>query len=300
MKSVEKVCDLTSWFWSNIRVIHFQEEYFMFPIDAIFFDLGDTLVRIKLKILQEICKKIAEIRGQPLEINEYMDAFLKEWSYRSKPLDKQIIKSVNTTEGEIQYWKGFFESLLPAFRIRSTQRELVEWLANTYSSSQSFECFEDVHTTLAELKLQGYKLGLISNAFPSANHIMKDLGLSQYFDYVLLSFEHQFLKPEPEIYQFAIDQLKVDVKKAVLVDDRAKFVNAAIDFGMNAYLIERFPNPKEKIVTKPLAPKISDLYDLQIKLLGYERKDQTDRPFPVSGFSGLGSTGIEVHASAIA
>jgi putative hydrolase of the HAD superfamily len=272
----------------------------MFSVQAIFFDLGDTLVRIKLRILQQICKRLEEIRGQPLEINEYMDAFLKEWGYRSKPLDKQVIKSVNTYEGEIHYWKGFFESLLPTLGVSSAEPGLVEWLATMYSSSQSFECFEDVHTILAELKLHGCKLGLISNAFPSADHIMKDLGLSPYFDYVLLSFEHDFIKPEPAIYQFAVDQLMVDVKKAIFVDDRAKFVNAAIEFGMNAYLIERFPNPKERIVTKSLAPKIRNLYDLRNNLLGYEGKDPADRPFRTSGFSGLTSSGIEVQVSAIA
>lgn len=248
-------------------------------IKAIFFDLGDTLVRIRLEILQNICEKIGTIREKPLEINEYMDAFLEEWSNRSKPLDRQLIKEVNTHDEELRYWNNFFVSLLPTLQVDSHDPELVEWLANTYSSSQSFECFEDVHTVLAQLKLLGYKLGLISNAFPSASRIMKDLDLSQYFDYTLLSFEFEFVKPEPEIYHFAVEQLKVEVDKAVFVDDRAKFVNAAIQVGMNAYLIERFPNPNEKAVTKSLAPRINSLYDLRNNLLRGERSETPGSPF---------------------
>ena len=114
---------------------------------------------------------------------------------------------------------------------------------------------------------------LISNAFPSAQQIIQDLELEQYFQYSLLSFQDKYVKPEPEIYQFAVEKLNVDIDKAVFVDDRQSFVEAARDLGMKAYLIERFPNQpqNDELLIKPQIQKINDLFELKNEILGTQK-----------------------------
>ena len=245
-------------------------------IQAIFFDLGDTLVRIKSEILQVICDAIGKARGNPLEVNEYMRVFQDEWNKRQKPLDKELIKGVVTHADEVGYWKNFFHSLLITLEVSSYQERLAESLAKIYSHPGSFECFEDVHEVLAELKVKGLKLGVISNAFPSAEKIINQLELKQYFDYILLSydFKNKNIKPEPEIYQFAVDALNVDVDKSIFVDDRWAFVKAARDLGMDSYLIERFSTPKRNFTTGSLVPRINNLFELRDKILGENKRSE--------------------------
>jgi HAD superfamily hydrolase (TIGR01509 family) len=241
-------------------------------IQVIFFDLGDTLVRIKLEILQEICRTIGRIRGQPLDIHEYMDAFRAQWSNRD-------IKAVTTHPQELVYWQGFFQDLFKSLYLFQNYRFLVEQFADLYSNPGSFECFEDVHTVLPELKSRGYKLGLISNAFPSAMRIIHDLNLRDYFKYkyTFLSYEIPHVKPEPEIYRYASRKAKVEIDRALFVDDRWPFVKGALDVGMKAYLIERFSEENQKLATKSLVPRIYDLYELRDQVLG-ETKDKKHAP----------------------
>jgi FMN phosphatase YigB (HAD superfamily) len=238
-------------------------------IQVIFFDLGDTLVRIKLDILQEICQTIGKKRGRPLKIHEYMDAFRAEWSHHE-------IKNITTHSQELVYWKGFFYNLLKNLGL-SNRWSLIEDYANIYSNPASFECFEDVYTVLPEIKSRGYKLGLISNAFPSAVKIINDLKLRDYFEYkyTFLSFEipDKYIKPEPEIYRYSSKKANVDIKRTLFVDDRWPFVKAALDVGMDAYLIERFSEENKQLVTKSLVPKIYDLYELRDRVLNGKKPD---------------------------
>ena len=247
----------------------------MYPhIQAVFFDLGDTLVRIKSEILQVICNTIGKTRGNPLAVNEYMRAFQDEWNKHQKPLDKELIKGVVTLDDEVGYWKNFFHSLLITLGVSSCQERLTESLAKIYSDSDSFECFEDVIQVLVELKARGLKLGVISNAFPSAEKIISQLELKQYFNYILLSFDFKYIKPEPQIYQFAVETLNVEVNKSIFIDDRWAFVKAAIELGMDAYLIERFSTPKINLMTKSLVPRINNLFELRDKILGENKRSE--------------------------
>ncbi len=242
----------------------------MFPdIQAIFFDLGDTLVCIKPRILQTICETLGRVRKEPLVINEYMIAFQTEWGNRKSPLDTHLIKDVDTHEEEVSYWQGFFQPMLKSLGIPHKHKSLIEAIARTYADSDSFECFEDVHPVLNELS-KSYKLGLISNAFPSAEKIIDDLGLRNYFTHISLSFQlpSKTIKPEPEIYTAAIKDVNVEIKNTLFVDDRWPFVKAAIELGMNAYLIERFYNRDQSLHTKSVVRTIHDLYELEREIWG--------------------------------
>jgi putative hydrolase of the HAD superfamily len=244
-------------------------------IQAVFFDLGDTLIRTRTDIVEKICIAVGEKRKKPMGHLEYLTAFYGEWIKRQKPLDKELIKSITDAEREIKYWNDFFESLLPSLGVVSNEEGLRNILAKIHTDPHSFECFDGVHDILAELKEKGLKLGIISNAFPSAKSIIRHLELEHYFDHILLSYEirgTKLIKPEPEIYQCAVDALNVDIKKSIFVDDRWAFVKAALELGMDAYLIDRLSPLKKNIKTKSLVPKIIDLAELMDIILGNDHQ----------------------------
>lgn len=81
-------------------------------IQAIFFDLGDTLIRTKIEILEKISAAIGALRKAPLTTTAYLTAFHNEWSKRRKSLDEALIRSVTSPEEEIEYWENFFNALL--------------------------------------------------------------------------------------------------------------------------------------------------------------------------------------------
>lgn len=69
-----------------------------------------------------------------------------------------------------------------------------------------FHTFPEVIDTLAALKMRGVGMGVLSNWDGSLRHVLRDLNLIEYFDFVLISAEVGIQKPQREIFQLALQQ----------------------------------------------------------------------------------------------
>ena len=96
---------------------------------------------------------------------------------------------------------------------------------------------DEMWTLAATFRGNGGKLGMLSNGVPEiVARIRADHDLSSLFDAVVISYEVQLAKPEPEIYRIALDRLGVPAFDALFVDDRAENVEAARELGLQTLL----------------------------------------------------------------
>ena len=80
-----------------------------------------------------------------------------------------------------------------------------------------------------------YKTGLLSNAFSDLRQVVTSLlNFSDAFDDMLISAELHLMKPDPRIYQHALQRLGVAPEEAVFIDDMLRNVEGARSQGMNA------------------------------------------------------------------
>ncbi len=77
----------------------------------------------------------------------------------------------------------------------------------------------EVLETLAELRRRGYRLALVSNASTGEVAAWPRSPLAQQFDTVIFSCECGLKKPDPAIYQLALDRLQVGVTEALFIGD---------------------------------------------------------------------------------
>ncbi len=78
---------------------------------------------------------------------------------------------------------------------------------------------------------------MLSNGVPEiVARIRADHDLASLFDAVVISYEVQLAKPEPEIYRVALDRLGVPAFDALFVDDRAENIDAARELGLQTLL----------------------------------------------------------------
>jgi len=85
------------------------------------------------------------------------------------------------------------------------------------------------------LKRQTYKIGIISNAWPGVRELLTDKWkIADLFDDIVISAELGIVKPDPRIYQIALQNLQLQPEQAVFVDDIIENVTAAQDLGMKA------------------------------------------------------------------
>lgn len=144
------------------------------------------------------------------------------------------------------------KTFLASRKVDFTEKD-VENLKNNlkkiYSSASYFPKAEEI---LKHLKNEDFKLVLISNTFKHAhNYLEEKFGISKIFDATIASHEVGLLKPEPEIFEMALDKVEVSKKSAIMVGDNLRDdVLASKRAGIDSILLDRKgedPNYEPKI-----------------------------------------------------
>ncbi len=96
--------------------------------------------------------------------------------------------------------------------------------------------FPKAHQTLTILRQQGLKMGLVTNGRVDSQQPKIDgLGISRYFDTMLISEAEGVAKPDAEIFRRATDNLGVSPDQAIMIGDNPEAdVRGAKSFGMKA------------------------------------------------------------------
>ncbi|MCK5129908.1 MAG: HAD family hydrolase [Clostridiales bacterium] len=225
------------------------------PINGIFLDIGWTLVSpatghwmIPLKAMEFVDTKTLE--SIPKErVNE---AFAKCTKY----LDENHL--IRTVEEEYAQFAHFYKMLsdhLPELNITSKQIELITH--DKVYNTENYIFFDDVKDTLIELNKK-YKLGIISDTYPSIKFVLEKAGILNFFDTITFSCDLGVLKPNPRMYQHALDNMNLPAHETLFVDDLVGNLKGASDCGIQTVLIDikKKQNKQNNILT---IHKFSDL-----------------------------------------
>lgn len=83
------------------------------------------------------------------------------------------------------------------------------------------------------LRNKGYTVGLVSNSFPPTAHDIRKHGGYDMFDFTVISCEVGYVKPEKEIFLYALHKAG-DVKshEVVFIDDQKRCIEGAEQIGI--------------------------------------------------------------------
>jgi len=164
-------------------------------IKAVFFDLGGVIVRTEFQAPRQ---QLAEKLGM-----EYDD--LDRIVFNSDSGRKASMGEISSAE----HWASVLQRLKrPASEISLIRDE--------------FFAGDIVDRTLLEYirSLRGkYKTGIISNAWSDLRDFITREKFGDAFDDMIISAEVGAMKPEPKIFQIALERFGVKPKEAVFVDD---------------------------------------------------------------------------------
>lgn len=123
-----------------------------------------------------------------------------------------------------------------------------EWDRLAAESMQHVELYPHIAEVLATLKKNGQKLALITaTARPTVEIILAAHSLQDTFDVVVTGDELQEPKPDPEGILFALDAMRTDKARAVMLGDSEKDIRAAYNAGIDSVLF--FPPEHESFHT---------------------------------------------------
>ncbi len=82
------------------------------------------------------------------------------------------------------------------------------------------------------------KTGVVSNAWPDSREYLVRNHVDEVFDVLVISAEVGMMKPDPHIYELALQQLGVPAEETAFVDDTRVNVEAASRMGIRGILFE--------------------------------------------------------------
>jgi len=131
-----------------------------------------------------------------------------------------------------------------------------DYVAISPTKTNLFEAAEEV---LAYLQ-QNYSLHIISNGFKETTLTKMNLSnLNPYFENVIISEDVGVNKPNPQIFEYALDKAKATKAESVMIGDSLEAdIYGALGFGLDAI----FFNPTQKDKPEDVKQEITHLKEL--------------------------------------
>ncbi len=123
------------------------------------------------------------------------------------------------------------------FRLAGLDDELADALYALDLEAASHPFYPDVPGVLRALHERGCRVAVVSNIHFDLRPEFAAAGIDTYIDAFVLSFEHGMQKPDPRMFERALDLLAIDAHEAVMVGDQVALDAPAIRAGVATWLL---------------------------------------------------------------
>jgi putative hydrolase of the HAD superfamily len=206
----------------------------------LFFDLDHTIWDFDTNAKQSMQELYETLNLKSLGINDF-EAFYKAYIHYNDLLWERYRKGF-IKQDELR-WKRMFKTLLD-FKIGN------EVLAKDMSAKfldllpTRNAVFPHTYELLDYLQAKNYELHLITNGFVEVQHNkLKHANLAQYFNKVITSQESNSLKPNREIFEYALKQTGASIVNSIMIGDNLDAdIRGAANFGMHTIWVNHLNN----------------------------------------------------------
>lgn len=189
-------------------------------------------------------------------LGDIADKFSTLW--RGKQLEYTWLRSLMHRHAD--FWQVTQDALdytLDTFGIADAK--LHDDLINAYLH---LDCYSDVRDTLEQLKRAGMQTAILSNGSPMMlQAAATSAKIENLIDRILSVEQVGVYKPDPRVYQLAIDELRVPANAIAFQSSNAWDAVGAANFGMRVVWVNRFDQHAERLPVQPNA-EIKSLSEL--------------------------------------
>ncbi|MFN5189343.1 MAG: YjjG family noncanonical pyrimidine nucleotidase [Chitinophagia bacterium] len=223
----------------------------------LFFDLDHTLWDFETNSKETIQELYTTHRLADLGIVDF-DGFYSTYSAHNHRLWDRYTKGYIKQE-ELR-WKRVYLSLLD-FKVAN--EPLAKEMSQAYLEilPNKKHLFPYTIEILEYLKQKDYKMHLITNGFESVQFKkIKNSGLQDYFIEVITSEASNSLKPQKEIFEYALKNTNASIDESIMIGDNE---SADIQGGINIGMDTIFVNHIQVVPTVPATYTITHLKELE-------------------------------------
>jgi putative hydrolase of the HAD superfamily len=200
-------------------------------IEAIIFDLGNVLIDFDFMIA---AKKVSKLSGKTLSeiFSLFFDSQLTALFEAGKiaPLDfflevKKLLRLELDYSGFLPIWNEIF-----------------------FLTQKNHQVYD-----LAKILKNRYKIALLSNVnILHFDYLKNNFPVFDIFHNIITSFEVGATKPNPLIYNKALDLLKAKPQNAFYTDDRAELIEKACELGIRGYVFKGIQQLKQDLLANSI------------------------------------------------
>jgi len=180
-------------------------------ITTVLFDAGGTLVHLDYFFLhKELCRAGVRVSRREVRRAEYA---------AKREIDRRVLGVFPDTDETRR--RPYFAALLDHLAV---DMDIATQLLRRFDAAHAQDnlwrvMMPSTPQVLAELHGRGLTLGVVSNADGRIASILRHCGIEQFFDVVIDSHLVGVEKPDPRIFQLALEQARAQVECTVFVGD---------------------------------------------------------------------------------
>lgn len=169
------------------------------------------------------------------------NALLKGFAYNEKN------HKIYSIEEEISTLCVFYQIISDELSLGLNIAQIFEISKDRATNMNNYLLYPKVKETLSQL-FKTFKLGIISDTWPSIITQLTHLGIFQFFTTFTFSYDVGVFKPDEKMFLDALYKCGVPAKETVFIDDRKENLEAAEKLGITPILIAA--NPSADVETK--------------------------------------------------
>jgi putative hydrolase of the HAD superfamily len=201
----------------------------------LFFDLDHTLWDFDANAIETLADVYAQLELKAAGVNDF-DLFCKHYLHHNAILwDRYHNGFISSDDLK---WKRMWRTLLE-FKIGSEElaRKMSDEFLEILPTKQNL--FPYTHEILKHLKEKGYVLHLITNGFEKTQwRKLTNSNLGQYFEEVITSEKSNSVKPNKEIFEYALTITGADIKESIMLGDNLDAdIKGAINAGIDSIFV---------------------------------------------------------------
>lgn len=217
------------------------------PLKAIFFDAAGTLFHLPKGVGYHYAIAGNDV-GLKLDAAAVDRAFAAAW----KQMPRRATTRMPREDDDKGWWRDLVDRVMNDVAPQTHELDRDAFFEAAYghfAEAGVWELFPDVLETLEALRPQ-YRLGVMSNFDGRLRMIVEQLGISKYFNPLVISSEVGADKPDPFIFQRACELAGVAPNEALHVgDDRGGDWEGAVAAGLRVFELDRPQNSLRELVT---------------------------------------------------
>ena len=209
------------------------------PFDAVLFDFSGTIFRLEED--ESWLEGVTDHEGRGFDLHRQAELMRRLTQPVGQPveMDADEHHAWTNRDREPRWHREAYLTVLRKSGVADPEQ--AQALYEKVTDPDCWTVYPDTVPVIEALAGDGIAVGVVSNIAFDVRPAFARLGIDDLVSVFALSFEVGAVKPQPEIFRYAVDTLGVDPRRTLMIGDSEKADGAAREIGCSFELVEPLP-----------------------------------------------------------